>query len=53
MEQDIPVLVRNAAKDMYELLMQLALHVEKIEAENKRLKEENERNDRGSETWDN
>jgi uncharacterized protein (UPF0335 family) len=45
---NIPEVVRNTAKNMYELLMQLASHIEKLEAENKTLKEENERNNRGS-----
>lgn len=51
--ENIPEVVRNTAKNMYELLLQLAAHIEKIEAENKQLKAENERNNNGSETWDN
>ena len=42
---NIPEVVRNTAKNMYELLMQLAAHIEKIEAENKSLKEKNETHD--------
>lgn len=41
--ENIPEVVKNTAKNMYELLMQLAAHIEKIEAENKSLKEENDR----------
>lgn len=36
--ENIPEVVRNTAKNMYELLMQLAAHIEKIEAENAELK---------------
>lgn len=43
MEPNIPEVVKNTAKNMYEMLMQLAAHIEKLEAENKSLKEENER----------
>lgn len=39
--ENIPEVVRNTAKNMYELLLQLAAHIEKLEAENKTLKEEN------------
>ena len=46
--ENIPEVVRNTAKNMYELLMQLAAHIEKLEAENAELKAENERNRSGS-----
>ena len=39
MEQNIPEVVRNTAKNMYELLMQLAAHIENLEKENTALKE--------------
>ena len=32
--ENIPEVVKNTAKNMYELLMQLAAHIEKLEAEN-------------------
>lgn len=38
---NIPEVVRNTAKNMYELLMQLAAHIEKLEEENRSLKENN------------
>lgn len=53
MEQDIPAVVKHTAKNMYELLIQLSAHIEKIEAENKTLKEENERLTRSSDNWEN
>lgn len=33
MEQNIPEVVRDTAKNVYALLMQLASHVEKLEAD--------------------
>lgn len=35
--ENIPEVVRNTAKNMYELLMQLAAHIEKIEYEKSEL----------------
>lgn len=37
-QQTIPDVVRTAAKNMYELLLQLADHIEKLETENANLK---------------
>lgn len=45
MNQDIPTVVRNTAKNMYELLMQLAAHIEKLEAENNILKNKEKRDE--------
>lgn len=52
-EQNVPDVVRNAAKNMYELLLQLASHIEKLEKENKSLKEENESFRSPDNNWDN
>lgn len=40
--ENIPEVVRNTAKNMYELLMQLAAHIEKLERENAQLKSGNQ-----------
>lgn len=52
MEQNIPEVVRNTATNMNGLLLQLANHIEQLEAENKILKEENDRLSRSSSTQD-
>lgn len=42
--ENIPEVVRNTAKNMYELLVQLAAHIEKIEKENAEMRETLEAN---------
>jgi regulator of replication initiation timing len=45
---NIPEVVRSTAKNMYELLMQLASHIETLEKENFELRTENESLRKGS-----
>lgn len=45
---NIPDVVRTTAKNMYELLLQLASHIETLEKENAELKANNESNRQGS-----
>lgn len=42
MDKPIPEVVKNTARNIHELLVQIAVHIEKLEVENKTLKEENE-----------